>query len=403
MRKIRERSLRLECLEDRTLLAVVAGGEESAAAVYAVDAEPMATAAVQLDTPTNVQAVCNTNNRVQVSWDAVPNASQYTVYSQKVGATNWKATVATGTSVTVSGLMATGAYAFKVVANGDGTNYTDSEESAVVKCYPHTSYSTVVTTLADIKETYTPSGDISFRQAVYFASMMDDTVTFAEGLAGTADLATFGQITLTGGLTIDGDNRITLTNTGTAVENRLFSVGVSDTGFDVFLRNLTFTGFSVTQTGEDYVYGRGGAIVIWNTRFNPANNNFINVTLDHCSVTDCFAADCGGFFYAYGGTIQSTNSTFSENVARYGGAIGILAGDAFLTDSVFTGNTVTGTTSAEGGALYLNTSYGSVIDNCEFSNNTASISSTNFFSDDSAIGGAIFLLNGSPSIFTTPK
>ncbi|MGI5902537.1 MAG: fibronectin type III domain-containing protein, partial [Thermoguttaceae bacterium] len=372
MRKIRERSLRLECLEDRTLLAVVAGGEESAAAVYAVDAEPMATAAVQLDTPTNVQAVCNSNNRVQVSWDAVPNASQYTVYSQKVGATNWKATVATGTSVTVSGLMATGAYAFKVVANGDGTNYTNSEESAVVKCYPHTSYSTVVTTLTDIKETYTPSGDISFRQAVYFASMMDDTVTFAEGLTGTADLAAFGQITLTGGLTIDGDNRITLTNTGTAGTDRLFFVGASDTGFDVFLRNLTITEFSATND-VDY-YNRGGAIFVWNTRFNPANNNFINFTLDHCSVTDCSAADCGGFFYAYGGTIQSTNSTFSENVARYGGAIGILAGDAFLTDSVFTGNTVTGTTSAEGGALYLNTSYGSVIDNCEFSNNTASIS-----------------------------
>ncbi|MGI5832592.1 MAG: hypothetical protein ACOX6D_08715, partial [Thermoguttaceae bacterium] len=394
MGKLRERSLRLESLEDRFLLAVVAGGEESATAVYAVDAEPMATAAVQLDTPTNVQAVCNVNNRVQVSWDAVPNASQYTVYSQKVGATNWKATVATGTSVTVSGLMATGAYAFKVVANGDGTNYTDSEESAVVKCYPHTSYSTVVTTLTDIKETYTPSGDISFRQAVYFASTTGDTVTFAEGLAGTADLATFGQITLTGGLTIDGDNRITLTNTGTAVENRLFSVGASDAGFDVFLRNLTFTGFSVTQTGEDYVWGRGGAIVVWNTRFNPANNNFVNFTLDHCSVTDCFAADCGGFFYAYGGTIQSTNSTFSENVARQGGAVGLLAGDVFLTDSVFTGNTATGTTSAEGGALYLNTSYGSVIDNCEFSNNTASISSRAYGSDDSAIGGAIYLLNG---------
>ena len=39
MKKIRNRSLRLESLEDRMLLAVTAGGEDAAAEIYAAPAE----------------------------------------------------------------------------------------------------------------------------------------------------------------------------------------------------------------------------------------------------------------------------------------------------------------------------------------------------------------------------
>ncbi|MBQ3388846.1 MAG: fibronectin type III domain-containing protein, partial [Thermoguttaceae bacterium] len=215
MRKIRERSLRLESLEDRMLLAVTAGGEEvAAAAIYA----PMATEATQLAAPENLTATCPAKYRLSIAWDAVDNASGYTVYYKSSSASSWTARTTATNSYSASGLNANLVYSIKVVANGDGTNYTDSEESETVYALPNSAYTTQVTTLSDIKATADPTGDISFRQAVYFASLTGDTVTFASGLSGTVDLAAYGQITLSSaakGFTVEGDNRITLTNSGT--------------------------------------------------------------------------------------------------------------------------------------------------------------------------------------------
>ncbi|MBR6481374.1 MAG: fibronectin type III domain-containing protein, partial [Thermoguttaceae bacterium] len=192
MKKIRERSLRLESLEDRMLLAVTAGGFESAAAVCA--AEPLPTAAVQLETPTGLDATCAANNTLNVTWNAVTNASSYTVYYKMTTATSWRSSSPATNSVTLRGLVASSAYMLKVVANGDGVNYTNSEESDTITRMPTAGFSTVVTTLDDIAVVASPTGPISLRQAVYFASKTGNTVTFAEGLEGTIDLAPYGHI-----------------------------------------------------------------------------------------------------------------------------------------------------------------------------------------------------------------
>ena len=87
MRKIRERLLRLENLEDRMLLAVTAGGAETAAAAAYAPADPLPTAATQLATPTGLDAACSQNNSLNVTWNAVPNASSYVVYYKTTTAT----------------------------------------------------------------------------------------------------------------------------------------------------------------------------------------------------------------------------------------------------------------------------------------------------------------------------
>ena len=394
MRKIRERSLRLESLEDRMLLAVTAGGEETAAAIYAA---PLATEATQLATPTGFRAASSAANKVDLSWDAVPNASGYTVYYQKAGggATRWQSRTTTSPNIQISGLVKTNLYAFKVVANGDGVNYTDSEETVTLKHYPDPAdppvyYSTEVTTLSDTAA----EGQITFRQAVDFASQTGDTITFAAGLSGTIDLAAGGQIKLAGtskSFAIDGDNRITLTNTGTTGTDRLFQVGESQDGFDVTFNDLTISGFSVTAGGEENLYGRGGAIMVWNTAFGTEKGNFVNLKFNNCTVSGNSAIDAGGAFYGYGTTVTAENCTFTGNSANSGGAVSLLAGDYFLTDCTFTENTAVGTGSAQGGAIALSTNYGSTIESCTFTNNSAKISSVQYGSDDAAQGGAICL------------
>ena len=396
MRKLRERSLRLESLEDRMLLAVTAGGAEIAAAACVAD--PLPTAATQLATPTNLDATCAANNTLNVSWDAVANASSYTIYYQNAGATLWKNATSTTNSFTIRGLNASNAYDIKVVAVGDGTNYTNSEESDVITRIPSTSVSTVVTTLDDIRAVATPTGEISFRQAVYFASRTGQDITFADGLEGTVDLATYGQIQLTASsrsFTVVGDNRITLTNSGTRAANRLFYYNSSaQTGFEVTFNDLTISGCSVTAGGEENLYGRGGAIMVWNTAFGTEGDPYVAFTLNNCTVTGNSAVDKGGFFYAYGGSLTANNCTFTGNTATEGGAISTLAGDVFLTDSTFTENSAVGTGSASGGAVSLDTYYASTIDNCAFTNNSAKISSITFGSN-AASGGALYLTSGS--------
>ncbi|MBR5415116.1 MAG: fibronectin type III domain-containing protein [Thermoguttaceae bacterium] len=395
MKKIRERSLRLENLEDRMLLAVTAGGAETAAAAAYAPADPLPTAATQLATPTGLDAACTANNTLNVTWNAVPNASSYTVYYKTTTATAWRSSTASTNSVTLRGLVATNAYNIKVVAIGDGVNYTNSEESATITRIPSTGVSTVVTTLDDIQAVASPSGPISFRQAVYFAQRTGMNVTFDASLNGTIDLATYGQIELLSSamsFSIDGDNRITLTNSGTRGTDRLFTVRESASGYDVNMSNLTLTGFSVTND-TDY-YTRGGAIFVWNTAFGAEGDPRIEFNLDHCTVTGCSSATSGGFFYAYGGALNATNCTFTGNTANEGGVVYTLAGDVHLTDSVFSGNTAIGTgdSSSLGGALVLNTYYASTIDNCVFSNNAAKIQGL-FSSGADASGGAIALIN----------
>ena len=395
MKKIRERSLRLENLEDRMLLAVTAGGAETTAAAAYAPADPLPTAATQLATPTGLDATCTANNTLNVTWNAVPNASSYAVYYKTTTATAWRSSTASTNSVTLRGLVASNTYNIKVVAVGDGTNYTNSEESATITRIPSTGVSTVVTTLDDIQAVAAPSGPISFRQAVYFAQRTGMSVTFADNLNGTIDLATYGQIELLSSATsfsIDGDNRITLTNSGSTGHDRLFTVRASEPGYHVDMSNLTLTGFSVTND-PDY-YTDGGAIFVWNTAFGGKGTPMIEFNLDHCTVTGNSTSGRGGFFFAYGGALTTTNCTFTGNTANEGGAVYVLAGDVHLADSEFSSNAAVGRTSASGGALVLNTYYASTIDDCVFSGNSAKISSTDYGSGDAAQGGAISILSG---------
>lgn len=82
----------------------------------------------QLDAPTNLNETDITSTSATLSWDAVANASSYVVTIVDGGAYNETFTT-TSPSINITGLTAETDYLWTVQAIGDGTHYTNSEES----------------------------------------------------------------------------------------------------------------------------------------------------------------------------------------------------------------------------------------------------------------------------------
>ena len=75
----------------------------------------------KLPTPANLKEASISETSATLSWDAVANASNYSV------TINGNTETATTNSYSATGLTAGTEYTWSVVAKGDGTNYTDSE------------------------------------------------------------------------------------------------------------------------------------------------------------------------------------------------------------------------------------------------------------------------------------
>ena len=370
MKKIRERSLRLESLEDRMLLAVTAGGFETAAAAYAA-ADPLPTEATQLTTPTNVKGTCTIANKVDLTWDAVDHASGYTVYYMAPNATAWRNKVVDTNSFSITGSpYGRGVYTYKVVANGDGVNYTDSDESVNYKFQAFVGFSTKVTTLSDSAYSDTSNG-VSLRTAVFCASLNNEAVTFADGLEGTIDLAPNGHIKdIYGDIIIDGENRITVTNSSTDGQGRLFLAYNYDEYIqNISLKNITLTGGTATTYTEFNKSsenpnpdgaGFGSAFML----YSP--NSKVNVTVDNVTITDCLGTQ-NGTFYLFGvSDLTMTGCTITGNRTGSGGGFFLQECDNFtITDCVFDGNIA----NDNGGGVVLTDFSNGVIDNCQITNN----------------------------------
>ena len=88
----------------------------------------------QLPAPTGVTAGTATATEIPLTWDAVPNATGYEIESSPDGGTTWTpdATNPTDPAGSATELTPETEYQLRVTALGDGTNYTDSEPSAIV-------------------------------------------------------------------------------------------------------------------------------------------------------------------------------------------------------------------------------------------------------------------------------
>jgi hypothetical protein len=204
------------------------------------------------------------------------------------------------------------------------------------------------------------------------------TIVFRCGAAPVTITVT-SQITFTRGAVLDGGGLVTLSGGGTS------RILLLDSDYNtptprLVVQRLTFRDGKSPATGADTaqggaaIYRDGGSLTVLDSVFE---NN-------HAPATGQDVA--GGAIYGFGGgdTIVA-GSTFTGNAASDGGAIGSLNAGLTLIDSVFTGNTASGTggnpgNGGCGGALYMD-GKGEATSLCgvAIQNNTAG-----------AIGGGVF-------------
>ena len=177
----------------------------------------------------------------------------------------------------------------------------------------------------------------------------NDTIIFDSSL-GTATITLVLElpvITDNAGLTIDGDNRITLSGNDSV---RVLYVGVAGL---LTLQNIIITHGSAAQGGG--LFSEGTLIIIHSAFLNNSSTGsgggvtnaggtatITNSTFSNNSAT----GDGGGAFNS--GTLTIANSTFSNNSANAGGGVINNSGTATILNSTFSGNSAI----YEGGGVF---------------------------------------------------
>ena len=206
---------------------------------------------------------------------------------------------------------------------------------------------TVVTTDLDIIDE--ADGLISLREAILYAAITDEAVTFDESLAGKTIFLDGTQLEINTAVTIDATSIGGIT-VDAYDQSRVFYIAAGDETDPVRLIGLTITG--------GWAEGDGGGIYVANSG---------NLTLTGSTVTRNTATSYGGGIYNRG-ELTVMDSTIAENTAtNYGGGIyNQSSGKVTINNSAFTGNTAN-----QGGGIFNNDSGKLTVTNSAISGNTA--------------------------------
>jgi hypothetical protein len=209
--------------------------------------------------------------------------------------------------------------------------------------------------LADVSAPDHVVGDgspASCTEAALRASAGDGGVIVFDCGPDPVTIAVTATIDLTSRSVLDGGGLVTLDGGGTARILYLDS-GYDQTGPRLTVQRLTFINGQAPAGGEDTAQG-GGAIY----------RDGGSLTVIDCTFRENRAPSpgqdiAGGAIYGFGGgDTLVVGSTFTDNQASDGGAIGSLNGDLTIINSVFDGNGATGTdgnpgNGGAGGAIYM--------------------------------------------------
>ena len=145
---------------------------------------------------------------------------------------------------------------------------------------------------------------------------------------------------------------------------------------------------TLTINGNGYTIDAGGSARIFNIAADGVvlkNIKFVNGNSTNSISTR------GGAIYWSGDSGQIDKCTFINNTGNVAGAIWWEGCNAILNDSIFMNNSAVG----EAGAIYLNNT-GAVVDSCSFINNTAGTNGGAFilwFSTSNTIGNNFTVVN----------
>ena len=211
----------------------------------------------------------------------------------------------------------------------------------------------VVNTTAD--GVGSPSGDLSLRQAVNLADVLDaaETVAFDPGIFSTAQTITLtdGSLALsntTAPVTIDGPGAGLLSVSGnntTYVFNISADAVVSMSGLSIIDGNGVFGGglfndgmLTITNTTFAGNSGLYGGALYSRAGGSAPQDGFVTLTGDTFTRNIALALS-GAIDNWAGGTVTVTDGTFTGNSAPSGGAIGNEWGSVAVSNSTFSNNT----------------------------------------------------------------
>ena len=296
-----------------------------------------ATKTKQLAVPT-LTAFDSTQTSITVTWNAITNATGYTMQFKKSNATTWTTLptiAASQTSYTIDDLDVNTTYNLRMLAKGSGS-YSSSDYSAAISCSTKPQAvaetpSTIVTTLRDVVDE--TDNLISLREAIEYASDESNYITFDASLAGQT-ITVNSELFIDKSVWIDGESHnITLSGGGASRVIRVASY--------VLLENLTIAnGYDVRGAG---VYIGGG----W-------------CDVRKCSFINNTATTAGGGIYVAGAaSLYADNLLIANNSAPYGGGVYSYGGadkEVLFWNCTIAGNKAT----TSGSGLHLETANGIV-------------------------------------------
>jgi predicted outer membrane repeat protein len=235
----------------------------------------------------------------------------------------------------------------------------------------------------------------SLTQAINNAAAGDTIVFGCSGMITFAGYSIF-QYTISKNLTIDGSGQNVILDGNKRSAGYDFYDGSSifrvTNGVTLTLNGLTFANgvggtYSACQTCDQT--NSGGAITVDQGTLNVTNSTFTNnistglfgggvimatlgtVNVDNSTFSGNTAYDSGGAIQSLVSTLTVTNSTFSGNLTRTnGGGIDTVGGTATISNSAFTNNTANAYSGEGSGAGVANTG-DMTITNSTFSGNQA--------------------------------
>lgn len=246
-----------------------------------------------------------------------------------------------------------------------------------------------------LREAITNANDDALTYAdCLVAGSGSDTIVFANGVTTIVLGSTLPTIILTN-LTINGGGDVTISG------NNLYRVFIVDTGNLLTLNNITITNGGCEFCSGGGVYSSGGSLEVTNSHFT---NNQQGISIFNGSITIANSSFSGNYS-TYGGAVNSagtstlvvTNSVFSGNSTPGGGGGSAIygGGTTTITGSTFSNND--GGTNG-GGALWIDGSNGATITNSTFTNNINATGSAIYVNSSVAtIVNSTFSGNTSPN------